>query len=229
MTRNILISILAIVLILLCLFFVIIIGGWWPPPSTPTPTTVTPTTTSTVTSTPTVTYTPTPTSSPTPTFTPTVTPTSIPIRHVVKQGEWLLQIARCYGTSPESIVYANHIPYPSWIMIGDIFIIPNVGDVSQPFNDGACIIWYTVKAGDTLQSIAAAYTVDLDMLVKANYGCYGYHSHYPYLQPHSYYKPYYGYHSPYIYSGCYFYGVPNIYEGQQLVIPVNNDNKHLRP
>ncbi len=228
MARNTILAIIAVIviLLLLCLFFIIF---WWlpsPPPTTPT-ITVTPTITTTVTSTPTVTYTPTTTSSPTPTFTPTVTPTSTPIRHVVKQGEWLLQIARCYGTSPESIVYANHIPYPSWIMIGDIFVIPNVGDVSQPFNDGACIIWYTVKAGDTLQSIAAAYTVDLDMLVKANYGCYGYHSYYHHH--YSYYNPYYGYHSPYIYSGCYFYGVPNVYEGQQLVIPVNNDNKHLRP
>ena len=229
MARNTILGLIGVVvLLLLCLFVLFVIIGWPPPTITPT-ITVTPTTTSTVTSTPTATFTQTPTSSPTPIFTPTATPTPTPVRHVVKQGEWLLQIARCYGTSPESIVYANHIPYPSWIMIGDIFVIPKVGDVSQPFNDGACIIWYTVKAGDTLQSIAAAYTVDLDMLVKANYGCYGYHSYYSYSHYHSYYNPYYGYHSPYIYSGCYFYGVPNVYEGQQLVIPVNHDNKHLRP
>lgn len=148
------------------------------------------------------------------------------VKHVVQQGEWLLQIARCYGTSPESIVYANYIPYPSWIMTGEVFVIPQVGDVSVPFNDGDCIIWYTVKAGDTLASVAAEYTVDLDMLVKANYGCYGYYSYYPYG---GYYGYGYGYHSPYIYSGCYFYGVPDVYVGQRLVIPVNNENKHLRP
>lgn len=150
--------------------------------------------------------------------------TTQPVKHVVQQGEWLLQIARCYGTSPESIVYANHIPYPSWIMIGEVFVIPHVGDVSEPFNDGDCIMWRTVKAGETLESIAAEYKVDLDMLVKANYGCYGYHSYYPYVGYYGY-----GYHSPYIYSGCYFYGVPTVYEGQKLVIPVNNENKHLRP
>ena len=147
-------------------------------------------------------------------------------QHVVQQGEWLLQIARCYGTSPESIVYANYIPYPSWIMFGDVFVIPQVGDVSEPFNDGACIMWSTVEAGETLQSIATEYSVDLDMLIKANYGCYGYYSYYPYG---GYYGYGYGYHSPYIYSGCYYYGVPNVYAGQRLIIPVNNENKHLRP
>ena len=146
-----------------------------------------------------------------------------PVKHTVQKGEWLLQIARCYGTSPESIVHANHIRYPSWIMPGEVWVIPHVGDVSEPFNDGACIIGYKAEAGDTLESIADEYKVDLDMLVKANYGCYGYHSMYPNKQ--------YGYdmHSPQIYSGCYFPTVPDVHEGQQLVIPVNNENKGLRP
>lgn len=241
MWRNILIVAAVIVLILLCLIllFRFLIPSSNPPPTEQPPEppleTVTstsmpgPSATPTSTSTPVVPVTATFTPVPGPTATPTVPPvppTAVPVQHVVKQGEWLLQIARCYGTSPESIVYANHIPYPSWIMVGEVFVIPRVGDVSAPFNDGECIMWYTVKAGDTLPSIAAAYQVDLDRLVKANYGCFGYHSNYP---GGGYYGYGYGYHSPYIYSGCYYSGVPNVYVGQQLVIPVNNANKHLRP
>lgn len=174
--------------------------------------------------------------------------------HVVKQGEWLIQIARCYGTDPITIRNDNHLPYPGWIMPDEELTISSVGSVSQPFNE-PCVMFYTVEQGDTLYSIAQQYQVDLDMLLKANYGCYGYGYHYyppvptPYEEegdaeamsmdhhgdwyPHPYYGygPGYGSHSPYVYTGCYFpsYYNPTIYIGQELVIPVNSDNASMRP
>ncbi len=169
--------------------------------------------------------------------------------HVIKQGEWLIQIARCYGTSPESIRNQNYIPYPGWIMPGESLTIPDVGSVSEPFLE-PCIMFYTVKDGDTLYSIAQAYQVELDMLLKANYGCYGYGYYYHppiptpydgqisyqhqdgwYMHPWYGYGPGYGAHSPYIYNGCYFpsYYNPIIYVGQELVIPVNLENTGMRP
>ena len=171
--------------------------------------------------------------------------------HVVKQGEWLIQIARCYGTAPETIRYDNYIPYPGWIMPDEELIISDVGSVSEPFYE-PCIMFYTVQQGDTLYSIAETYQVELDMLLKANFGCYGYGYYYhppvptPYEEedgdeveadhdgwyPHPWYGygPGYGAHSPYIYNGCYFpsYYNPTIYIDQELVIPVNLDNAGMR-
>ena len=178
-------------------------------------------------------------------------PITDPATHVVKQGEWLIQIARCYGTSPETIRSQNYIPYPGWIMPGESLTISGIGSVSEAFLE-PCIMFYTVQQGDTLYSIAQTYQVDLDMLLKANYGCYGYGYYYyppvptPYdgqaeAQPHYdgrwYMYPWYGYgpgygaHSPYIYNGCYFpsYYNPVIYVGQELIIPVNLENADMRP
>ncbi len=173
--------------------------------------------------------------------------------HVVKQGEWLIQIARCYGTDPITIRNDNQIPYPGWIMPDEELVISSVGSVSEPFNE-PCVMFYTVEQGDTLYSIAQQYQVDLDMLLKANYGCYGYGYHYyppvptPYEEgdaeamsvdhdgdwyshPNYGYGPGYGSHSPYVYTGCYFpsHYNPTIYIGQELVIPVNSDNASMRP
>jgi hypothetical protein len=86
------------------------------------------------------------------------------------------------------------------------------------------------------------------MLVKANFGCYGYGYYYyppvptPYTGDESteapaqlpadggwYAYPWYDVHSPYIYNGCYTpYYNPVIYVGQELVIPVNLENADMR-
>ncbi len=133
-----------------------------------------------------------------------------PLTHVVQQGEWLIQIGRCYGANPETIAVQNGIPYPSWINPGLNLTINDVGSVSQPFYP-PCIMRYTVQQGDTLYSIAEFFKVPLDMLVKANYGCYG---------PYSI--------SPYVYTGCYNPYTPTIYPGQVLIIPVNLENEGMR-
>ena len=174
--------------------------------------------------------------------------------HVVKQGEWLIQIGRCYGVDPVAIRNDNQLVYPGWLMADEELVINNVGSVSEPFFE-PCIMFYTVEEGDTLYSIAQTYQVELDMLMKANFGCYGYSYYYHppvptpyeegegeeaksasehdgwYMHPYYGYGPGYGAHSPYVYTGCYFpsHANPIIHVGQELIIPVNLENAGMRP
>jgi LysM repeat protein len=166
------------------------------------------------------------------------TSTAIVTQHTVQEREWLHQIARCYGTSPQEIVTANNLPHPGWIMAGEVWQIPNVGSVANPIGP-PCIIYYTVKGGDTLLSISRTYSVPLDVLMFTNYGCAGYNAHYdmtyrpipvPHPAPHVdsqiYYADYY-YGYGYL-GGCTYYSYPTIYPGNLLVIPVNYENMGLR-
>ncbi len=141
---------------------------------------------------------------------PIPVPPVAPMTHVVQEGEWLIQIARCYGANPEIIAAQNGIPYPSWINPGLNLTISDVSSVSQPFYP-PCIMRYTVQQGDTLYSIANFFKVPLDMLIKANYGCYS-----PYTV------------SDKVYSGCDNPYTPTIYPGQVLIIPVNLENQDMR-
>jgi LysM repeat protein len=138
--------------------------------------------------------------------------TSVSTQHTVQDREWLYQIARCYGTSPQEIVSTNQLPHPGWIMAGEVWTIPNVGSVSTPVGT-PCLIYYTVQAGDTLNAIATRYSIPLNMLVFANYGCYGYNAHYDMWSA----------------NACYYYSYPTIYPGEVLVIPVTAENVGLRP
>lgn len=142
-------------------------------------------------------------------------------QHTVQEREWLHQIARCYGASASEIVTANKLPHPGWIMAGEVWQIPNVGSVDTPIGP-PCLIYYHVKAGDTLLSISRTYSVPLEVLLFANYGCYGYNAHYDYVPGG---PPYYGY--GYL-GGCYYTGYPTIYVGDLLVIPVTPANAGLR-
>jgi LysM repeat protein len=137
---------------------------------------------------------------------------SVSTQHTVQDREWLYQIARCYGTSAQEIVTANQLPHPGWIMAGEVWTIPNVGSLSTPLGT-PCLIRYTVQAGDTLNAIATRYSIPLNMLVFANYGCYGYNAHYDMWSA----------------NACYYYSYPTIYPGNVLVIPVTAENMGLRP
>lgn len=178
---------------------------------------------------------------------PVVEPTAVPpqpetvnaeaqavgTQHTVQDREWLYQIARCYGASPQEIATTNNLAHPGWIMAGEVWNIPNVGSVSTPVG-APCLIFYTVVQGDTLISIAERYHIPLDMLVFANYGCYGYNAHYdtwyapPVAVQHSTTSDYTTGYGGYA-NGCVYTGYPTIYMGNVLVIPVTPDNVSMRP
>ena len=89
-----------------------------------------------------------------------------PTLHTVAWGETLYSIARAYGVTPQAIADANHIPVNSWVYAGTRLIIPtsanNVATLTTPGG------YYTVRAGDTLFSIAARFGTTVDALAAAN-------------------------------------------------------------
>ncbi len=136
-------------------------------PATPTPSlTATPTRKPTVT--------PTPTLTPSPTLTPTPIP---PIAHQVQQGETLVGIAAQYpGVSVEAIQRLNDLTSDT-IVAGEVILIPGATptpgptptlDPNQPAPTMACPRIHTVQAGDTLESIARAYDVSVEIVQLAN-------------------------------------------------------------
>lgn len=136
-----------------------------PPPPVPEETTPEPT--------------PAPTEIPTvvPMETPTSTPVSPPISvtevapppagaertHVVRQGEWLLQIARQYGVDWRELAAYNNIVNPNRIYPGQVLRIPGTGEQPPTGNE----ILYTVQPGDNLFRIALRY--NLNYLYLASY------------------------------------------------------------
>jgi murein DD-endopeptidase MepM/ murein hydrolase activator NlpD len=84
------------------------------------------------------------------------------IEYVVQPGDALFSIASRFNVSPESILWANQTTLtndagnidPHKILPGAVLLIPPVSGII-----------HTVQAGDTLESIAAAYKVTVDAIV----------------------------------------------------------------
>jgi ELWxxDGT repeat protein len=91
------------------------------------------------------------------------------IKHQVNDGEWMLQIARCYGADFTAVRNANPQVIDAdliWPVV-DVLTIPNVGSKSKIYGP-PCVVYYTVQAGDTWESIAAKHNADLAVLKEAN-------------------------------------------------------------
>jgi LysM repeat protein len=106
----------------------------------------------------------------TPTFTArpsNLTPGST-ISHQVVKGEWLVQIARCYGVEYKNLRNANlQIPNPSLIDPGLVVTVPNIGSAGTIYGP-PCVVFHTVVTGDTWNSIATRYNARLDVLQTVN-------------------------------------------------------------
>lgn len=91
------------------------------------------------------------------------------VNHVVSRGEWLLQIARCYGASYESIRMANTLADPDFILPGWVIRVPAIGSqgaiVGPP-----CVVAHTATAADTWPSLAQRYGTTPAILQRANPG-----------------------------------------------------------
>jgi LysM repeat protein len=88
------------------------------------------------------------------------------IKHQVADGEWLWQIARCYGADPVKVSAANP-PTPAQISPKTSVTVPNIGSVGKIYGP-PCVVMYTVQTGDTWDSIAAKYNADPTVLKMAN-------------------------------------------------------------
>lgn len=76
--------------------------------------------------------------------------------HVIQKNETLDSIAKTYRTTVQDIVEANDLPNPKGLVVGQAMVIPIIGH------------FYTVKAGDSLFSIAQRFGVSIQQLATVN-------------------------------------------------------------
>ena len=97
-------------------------------------------------------------------------PPGTTIQHRVRRGEWLLQIARCYGASYKEVRDANpQIDDPDFILPDTTVTVPRIGSVGRIYGP-ECVTAYPVQSGDTWQSIAQKYNADVVILQTRNPG-----------------------------------------------------------
>lgn len=90
------------------------------------------------------------------------------IKHEVKPGEWLLQIARCYSADFNAVRNANpQVTNPSLILPRMVITVPNIGSNGTIYGP-PCVGSHTVQSGDTWNSIALKYNADVAVLMEAN-------------------------------------------------------------
>lgn len=96
-----------------------------------------------------------------------LTPSST-IQHIVVKGEWLIQIARCYGADFNAMRTKNpQVIDPHMILPAQNITVPNIGS-NGPIYGPPCIGYHVVQSGETLDSIRTKYNADLAVLQLAN-------------------------------------------------------------
>ncbi|MDE6638599.1 MAG: LysM peptidoglycan-binding domain-containing protein, partial [Muribaculaceae bacterium] len=88
------------------------------------------------------------------------------IRHIVKKGDSVYSIAKMYGVTIDKI-YLYNPSSKSILRRGDVITIPQE---SESINDGSSYLYYTIKSGDSLSEIAAAYNTSVEQLLRDNKG-----------------------------------------------------------
>ncbi len=91
------------------------------------------------------------------------------VQHTITRGEWMIQIARCYGITYSTLQAANRVPNPNFILPGGVLTIPNIGSNGAIIGP-PCVVAYTVVAGDTWESIATRQGTTVGILQRANPG-----------------------------------------------------------
>jgi len=96
------------------------------------------------------------------------------VQHRVAVGEWLIQIARCYGANFNEVRAANpQISDPDFIRPDvDVVTVPRIGSVGRIYKSDTvpCVTFHTVQSGDTWASLAQKYNADQAVLQRANPG-----------------------------------------------------------
>jgi uncharacterized repeat protein (TIGR01451 family) len=92
------------------------------------------------------------------------------IQHPVDVGEWLFQIARCYGANINELIRANpQIRDPDIVLESDVVTVPSIGSMG-PIYGPQCVVFHTFRTGDTWNSIAQQYNACLAVLQRVNPG-----------------------------------------------------------
>jgi len=93
------------------------------------------------------------------------------IQHKVVEGEWMIQIARCYGADFDAVRKANpQVSNAHFILPGTTLSVPNIGSNGTIYGPDRCVEFITVQPGDTWSSIAQKYNADIAVLQEANKG-----------------------------------------------------------
>lgn len=100
---------------------------------------------------------------------PGMTTPGTTLQHTVADGDWLLQVARCYGTSAAAIRTANNLPNPDYLTPGTTLTVPDAGS-EGPVSGPPCVATHQVGEGETWESIAATYQTTAAVLQRANPG-----------------------------------------------------------
>lgn len=94
------------------------------------------------------------------------------VQHTVVDGEWLWQIARCYGADPDATIAANkQLANPAQLKAGMVVTVPNIGSNGEVHGPASpCIKKHLVQSSDTWTSIAQLYGADpgLTQMVNSN-------------------------------------------------------------
>jgi ABC-type amino acid transport substrate-binding protein len=92
------------------------------------------------------------------------------VQHQVEGGEWLAQIARCYGADLNAVQSANpQINDANANLLPGTITVPNIGSNGTIYGP-PCVLYYTVQSGDTWSSIAQKFNADVLLLQAANQG-----------------------------------------------------------
>lgn len=101
---------------------------------------------------------------------PTTLTVGLTIKHQVVDGEWLWQIARCYGADPKAVLQANpQLSNPAQISPNMTITVPNIGSAGKIY-DKPCVKTYKVESTDTWNSIALKFNADPGVLQMVNPG-----------------------------------------------------------
>lgn len=88
--------------------------------------------------------------------------------YIVKPGDTLFSLARRFNTTVEDIALQNHIVNPNLIFVGQKLTICPKGAAPPPPPPPKQCVFYTVKPGDTLYSIALRYGTTVQAIALAN-------------------------------------------------------------
>lgn len=109
--------------------------------------------------------------SPTPSAAPTPGPAPVYTTYTVRAGDTLIGIATRFNTTTDAILLANGLKNPDQLAAGQQLKIPSALPTlpaTTPTPPGAGSQTYTVRAGDTLGSIATRFGLTADDLAAAN-------------------------------------------------------------